>query len=129
MAILPLSVPNFRRPSGSTRTKRTTGTLPRAITTWSNPPSAIKAVWRSGCWGNNGNTARNDSQRAFGADEQLLEIKPGIVLEQIVHRRNHGAIRLEQNDEWAVQRSISMTAESYTTLSVNARGSLPEVTV
>ena len=36
--------------------------------------------------------ARDDAERALGADEQLLEVVAGVVLEHPVQRRDHGAV-------------------------------------
>jgi transposase-like protein len=53
----------------------------------------------------------------------------GIFPNEAANTRLVGATLLEQNDEWAVQRSRSITVESFATLSDNTRVSLPEVAV
>jgi putative transposase len=51
----------------------------------------------------------------------------GIFPNEAAVKRLVGAILLEQNDEWAVQRSLFMTLESLTALSDDPIVSLPAV--
>jgi len=55
--------------------------------------------------------------------------RSGLDLDRPLHTRLIGAILLEQNDEWAVQRARYMTLETIAPLSDDLTVSLPSLAV
>ena len=70
----------------------------------------------------------NPIERLNGEIKRRTEVV-GIFPNEAAITRLVGAILLEQNDEWAVQRSRHMTVESLASLSDDALVSLPEAAV
>jgi len=115
------------RPSSPPLSPRTT---PR-------PPAANGARWRTSCGQRRPSSPTWRSRRRIGPaalDQSDGEIKRrtevvGIFPNEGAIVRLIGAILLEQNDEWAVQRSRYMTLETIASLSDDGTVSLPALAV